>query len=392
MESIKIVFTCDDRFAMPLCVALTSLKENKEINSVYHIYILHEGLNNYSKEQILKLKDNNFEIEFVKNNYFEGLNRISSEAVLGKEISANEVALTKFFICEIFHDIDKILYLDSDIVILKDLKDLYEQNIENEYAAVVPELDIGEFDYMKRLGVGHRHYFNSGVMLLNLKKMREDHISEQLVDYRINGVNYYMDQDAFNVVFRDKVIYLGYEYNCLNKHYEQLLYGKENALNRGKRYEGVYILHFAFKFKPWVYQLPNASEVFLHYYEISPYKDIYLYLTPYEMDHNYIFPFNDIEKGSSIIIYGAGRVGKMYKKQIEATGYCKIVKWVDKNYKVLSEADDFITSPENIDESDYDYLIIAIAFQKPAGEIINQLLDIGVKKEKIVWNPIKISK
>lgn len=392
MESIKIVFTCDDRFAMPLCVALTSLKENKELNSVYHIYILHEGLNSYSKEQILKLKDDNYEIEFVKNNYLEKLNGINSKAVLGKEISANKVALTKFFISEIFDGIDKILYLDSDIVILKDLKDLYEQDIKNEYAAVVPELDIGEFDYMKRLGVEHRHYFNSGVMLLNLKKMREEHICGQLIDYRINGMNYYMDQDAFNVVFKDKVLYLGYEYNCLNKHYEQLLYGKENALDSGNRYEGVYILHFAFKFKPWVYRLPNASEVFLHYYMISPYKDVYLYLTPYEMDHNYIFPFKDVERGSSIIIYGAGRVGKMYKGQVEATGYCKIVKWVDKNYKVLSAADDFITSPETINEDDYDYLIVAIAFQKPAGEIMNQLLDMGVKKEKIVWNPIKISK
>ena len=63
-------------------------------------------------------------------------------------------------------------------------------------------------------------------MLLNLKRMREQNLFNRLVEYRTNGLNYYMDQDTFNVVFNDEVIYLGYEYNCLCKHYEQLMYEK----------------------------------------------------------------------------------------------------------------------------------------------------------------------
>lgn len=391
MESIKIVFTCDDLYAMPLCVALTSLKKNKELGSVYNIYIVYDNLKNYSKQQICKLEEYDFQIEFLKNDFGDKLNSINSKAILEKEIAANKVAMTKFFMSDIFKNIDKVLYLDCDILILKDLKNFYEQNIENYYAAVIPELDIGEFDYMKRLGINHRHYFNSGVMLLNLKKMREDNISSQLVDYRINGLNYYMDQDAFNVVFKDNVIYLGYEYNCLCKHYEQLL-SEEKMLKKNGRYADIYILHFAFKFKPWIYMMPNVSDVFLEYYQISPYKDIYLYLAPYEMDHNYIFPFSDIRKGSNIIIYGAGRLGKMYKGQVEATNYCNIIKWIDKNYKVLSMEGNKIESLNGIDECDYDYIVIAIAFHNPAKEIKEQLIRRGVNDKKIIWNPIKLSR
>lgn len=390
MESIKIVFICDEKFAMPLCVALTSLKKNKRLNTIYNIYILYDKLNIYSQDQILKLNGDDFSIAFVRATCMNWLDNINTEAILGKDISANKVAMAKFFISDIFDNIDKILYLDSDILVLKDLSDLYQKDVGDYYAAVVPELDIGEFDYMERLGIRNRHYFNSGVMLLNLKKMRQESISAKLMNYRVNGLNYYMDQDTFNVIFGDQVLYLGYEYNCLNKHYEQLLFERENYLKR-ERYSEVNILHFASKYKPWVYLLPNASEIFLHYYNMSPYKDIYLYLVPYETDHNYIFPFSKVKYKSNIIIYGAGRLDKIYRKQIELTDYCCIVKWVDKNYMILSEENRLITSPSEINQNSFDYIVIAIAFEKPAAEIKKQLIMSGVAEQKIVWKPIKIS-
>ncbi len=67
---------------------------------------------------------------------------------------------------------------------------------------------------LKKLSIEkHRGYFNSGVMLLNLAAMRRDEITKKLFDYREHGINFFMDQDALNVVFRDEVKFLSWKDN-----------------------------------------------------------------------------------------------------------------------------------------------------------------------------------
>ena len=101
-----------------------------------------------------------------------------------------------------------------------------------------------------------------------------------------------------------------------------------------------------------------------------------------EFKNVYLFPYQLIDKGSRIILYGAGKVGQSYYEQIRKNAYCSIAAWADSNaYK----EDENIISPMMIAEIEYSKIVIAIKSRKSAEEIIQSLVHLGVDREKIVW-------
>ncbi len=99
--------------------------------------------------------------------------------------------------------------------------------------------------------------------------------------------------------------------------------------------------------------------------------------------YKYMFPFNRVEKGSDIVIYGASEVGREYEEQVRRTKYANIVLWVDREYEYYRELG--VVSPESLkDVQRFDYLIVAIANKKVALEIENRLINMGVDKQIII--------
>lgn len=96
----------------------------------------------------------------------------------------------------------------------------------------------------------------------------------------------------------------------------------------------------------------------------------------------YLFPFNKVDKGSKVIIYGAGKVGWEYYEQVTRLQYCEIVLWVDRNY--LNYKDKRIEDIESIRNVEYDYLIIAVVSKDSVAFIAKELLNLGVPQKKIV--------
>lgn len=117
---------------------------------------------------------------------------------------------------------------------------------------------------------------------MNLKKLREDKISEKLIDYRLNGYNELMDQDALNYILRGSVTELPFKYNTqtmftfINKSVSNL---KELVCidNSCDSYETIasksVILHYSMKSKPWKKTNGFMFEKWNKYYKLSPYKD-----------------------------------------------------------------------------------------------------------------------
>ncbi len=100
----------------------------------------------------------------------------------------------------------------------------------------------------------------------------------------------------------------------------------------------------------------------------------------------FLFPFEQIPKSSSIILYGAGDCGRQFFKQIRATGYCNLVLWVDKRAEELRDLYDYPVNPiSDILVSKYDYLIIAIANSSISHDVSIELTSVyGVPKNKII--------
>lgn len=94
----------------------------------------------------------------------------------------------------------------------------------------------------------------------------------------------------------------------------------------------------------------------------------------------YIFPFNLIEKGSRISIWGSGKVGQDYWEQIKVLDYCEIIDFVDKN---AVDENWIIHSAEHLNE-DVDYIVIAVSNPIAIEEIRTELICRKVAPDKIV--------
>jgi len=94
----------------------------------------------------------------------------------------------------------------------------------------------------------------------------------------------------------------------------------------------------------------------------------------------YIFPYELVERGAKVILYGAGSVGNSFFTQLEKNKYCEVVAWTDTNWKLCD-----VDSLECLDKKDYDYVIIAIRKVAIMEEIRTSLVNNGVEKNKIIW-------
>lgn len=262
--TVDIAMIADDNYVLPTLVAINSVYINKNAETFYRIHILANAISKENKFKLESCTKENFEIEVLdKSEIIEKFPKV----VQKRHVSST--AILKIFLPKIFYDLEKLLYLDSDIIVQKDLSELFSTDISEYYAGAVKDvLTINNKKHMKKLQI-KRDYFNSGVLLLNLKKIREENVQEKLIEYRINGYNYFMDQDTFNIVF-DKVKYLSWKNNFLNYYLEktsikklEVFFGEtfpENDI-----YTNCTIVHFGGHYKPWEYNLDELSELYNKY-------------------------------------------------------------------------------------------------------------------------------
>ena len=275
-EPIQIVFIMDNNYVIATCVAIQSLYENRDLKSKYVLHIVCDNVKREYMDLLNSISTEEFKIELLN---FE---KPELHKTFEKENTYVSTSATlKFLLPKLFPDIDKLLYIDGDILIQSDLIDLFNTDISNVYAGVIKDFHGITFkgNVWERLNVTKEtilSFFNSGVMLLNLAMMRQDNITEKLIDYRINGINYYMDQDALNIVFGRKVKYLNFNYNMIltnwrNKSSEELSNFYKIPFEKDKYdyLRKAEIVHFASQDKPWDYYDTFFSDVWYYYYLLS---------------------------------------------------------------------------------------------------------------------------
>ena len=106
---------------------------------------------------------------------------------------------------KIFPNLDRILSIDMDTIVNENISDLWDLDLTNYYIAAVEETELSEEE---------GSYFNMGVAMLNLKKIREDKKDDEMIE-AINTYWYrYKEQDCFNEFFRGYALILPSDYNC----------------------------------------------------------------------------------------------------------------------------------------------------------------------------------
>ena len=272
-NSINIVFTTDKEYSSYLKVALKSLILNKDKDSIYNIYILSIDLNKKTKEELKTFKQDDVEITTIPLK-LSMLKNVGNYRIIAR-CHVSRADLFKFFIPEMFQNFDKILYLDSDILVLKDISEIYNYNLENKIIGVLPEKTNFKNEENSK--------YNCGVILFDIKKCSENNITKKLIQAKNNDKKHiYITQPFFHEVLDEaKVKTMPFEFNRFSTtdekefkkfNYKDLYYKNDKTINSlddvDKR---AIIIHFLAYKKPWQYEkIPFANQWWYYAHLINP--------------------------------------------------------------------------------------------------------------------------
>ena len=266
---IPLFFATDDNYLPFLAVTLRSLRENSSREYLYKIYVLHSGVSADYEEKIMRFSEEGFEVSFV--DVTEKLKSISS--LLHMRDYYTCTTYFRIFIAGMFPQYDKALYLDCDTVILGDISALYSYDLGDNLIGGAPCEGVNSFEVYKKYveevdGLNPEMFFNAGVILMNLKSLREENFYERFADllkkYKFTVIQ---DEDYLNVLCQDRVLQLPRSWNKFPV--------SKDKLSR----EDLRIVHYGMTWKPWHYSDIPYQEYFWEYAEKTEFypviKNIY---------------------------------------------------------------------------------------------------------------------
>ena len=286
-SAIHVVFITDAGYVLPTAVAIRSLRDSRAPETEVAVHVLARGLSPDDRALLAGLAGERFAVDLR-----EGENDPVLDGLSGADGHVSSSALQKFHLADIFPELDRILYLDGDILVEKDLSAFWKTNLEGAPLAAVPDFKMMRKGMPKRLGLPRDTYFNSGVMLLDLARWRADGIAEKLVDWKLHAKNFLMDQDAFNAVLGGSAKWLPVSANfgtfLLDRTYLPDLrsFYRDNSLTLENLVSGMEILHCPAWCKPWLcYNAPGAARWASVYGELFPGRPLKRRMMPLEERH-----------------------------------------------------------------------------------------------------------
>lgn len=209
MSKINIAFSINDNHCLYVFFTISMIKK---YTTNLDIFVLHTDLSDKSKDRLRTLETESVNIHFVK---------IDRDFFSNLPLTLDGITIETYYrylLPEILVDCDKVIYLDSDLLIRCDVKELWDIDVSQHYLAGVNEIDIiNRFpDHKLKLGFDLDELFiNVGVLICNLQKMRQDKITHHLFTEteRLKDIILFQDQDVINVALKGKIADLPLAYN-----------------------------------------------------------------------------------------------------------------------------------------------------------------------------------
>ncbi|MGN0728165.1 glycosyltransferase [Treponema sp.] len=262
-KSIPVFFACDENFIKFTSVTIRSLIENASREFCYEIHILCTAISDSKKQEVLKLSDENFKITFDDVAVY--LNSISYRLPIRDYYS--KTTYYRLFIPEMFPELDKALYLDSDMIVLGDISQLYNHDIGENYVGACNEQAMVQTDvygtYVEKcIGLDRNKYFNAGMMLINCAQFRKQRILDQFIRL-LHEYSFVVtqDEDYLNLICCGNVFWIENSWNV--ETYGEIKYTQETAK----------IIHYLMVGKPWHFRDVKFAEIFWEYAKRTPFYD-----------------------------------------------------------------------------------------------------------------------
>lgn len=219
-KTIPIAMALDDGYLYPTIVSITSMMENAKTDTIYDLYIMHpDEFSMESKEKLsslgTKYKNCNIKLINMKREYVGAMEsgHITTPAYYRLSLS------------ELLPNLDKILWIDGDTLIFDDLHEMYNLELNDNY--YLAYLDDKHASLLKDFGLSDDEYVCDGVMVVNLKKLREDNMVSKFKSFieQYNDKLIQHDQTVINAVCYGKIGILPPRFGMFN-------YGKKGPIIR----------------------------------------------------------------------------------------------------------------------------------------------------------------
>lgn len=258
---MNILCATDENYIVPMAVMMTSVIANND--GSIRFFIVDGGITDEGRERILSLRTDDVDISFIDAPSMETLKRYD----LPDESYHSIAMYYRLFASELLPiDVERVLYLDCDIVVRGDLSELYDTDFNNNL--VIGCRDIHEKECCERLVLDH--YINSGVLMIDLKGWRDEDILPKFMEYVRNEAQSmkWHDQDIINCVLKGRIGITDQSWNAqvctFTDSEEQNIIAPEGR-----------IIHYITSKKPWrIGAFHPFFDCYQHYLSLSPYSEI----------------------------------------------------------------------------------------------------------------------
>ena len=278
---IHIVCTTDTNYVMPTGVMIKSLSvNNSEEQVIFHIVI--DG--SVTSEQRKELEEVIYEnvqhylfFHLIDDRLFDDFPQLGTS---NPKLFITKATYYRLLFAEILpDDIDKVIYLDCDMIIMSSLSELWNTDISHYALAAVTDMSESKHNF-ERLGYNKElGYFNAGLLLINLAYWREINAKSlfwDLIKRSPERIKFH-DQDVLNICFKDDKKMLPFKWNFQDgfiykpelmeldekKYHQQLIEARQNPI----------IIHYTSMAKPWHVECLNPyKKYFLKYLKQTQWK------------------------------------------------------------------------------------------------------------------------
>lgn len=271
---IVIAFACDEGYSKHVAVVMQSIFTNATMADRHEFHILTMNLSLDSENRLLEVAARGKATLLV--------HRLTAERLAGFPTASLPLeTYLRLLLPDLLPDYDKILYLDADLLVLDSLSTLWNFPIgDKAVGAAIDTLTILKgtaLEHFKALQLPDKHsYFNAGVLLLNLKVLREIKLLESVkkwtakhADLMINS-----DQDALNAILGGNVSYFHLRWNLQAPLIAPIKLGWKCSQEHVNAVSAPAIIHYVTNRKPWrkEFKLPYQS-LYFKYLAQTPWKE-----------------------------------------------------------------------------------------------------------------------
>ncbi|MFR0578938.1 DUF4422 domain-containing protein [Bifidobacterium thermophilum] len=284
---VPVVFAADNNYVPQLTTTIYSAMTNANPDRYYDVTVLQKDIaweNQERMRQFLLGKFKNMNLRFADvSREISGYDLTTSNAHISIE------TYYRFLIQKALPFYDKVLYLDSDIVINGDIAQLYDTELGDNLLAAVHDIDyqgnlnMNDGKRLKytneKLHMKHPfQYFQAGVLVLNTKEMRKAYSIKQWLDYASDPDFIYNDQDVLNAHCEGRVVFLDWSWNvvhdCANRVANVFSFAPNDSYDAyiASRKDPK-IIHYAGFEKPWVKPDCDFAPVYWSYARQTPFYE-----------------------------------------------------------------------------------------------------------------------